>query len=318
MSKDKLTDALGGIGDDLILEAKKSRAGIIFLRRFVAASACLAILMGAFFMLLPKNEPDATDPVLQNTTATPVAPTTAPTTMPSIAPTTIKPTQPTTILPPTSSTVVSSTAAPSTTTRPADNQNPSSSTVAVPTHNEQPAIPMLVISTGEMYAEMFAAAEDQTIFAQSQPLIRTFGNRDELKEFLVLLQSLPLPSIDGMRCISLEYFPTFQRLALAYSADNGLSYGFMFDLDLAQVADTKKNLQRDDLINEQTWTVTGADSFVTVTDLQKGLATNLGQNYNCWLEINGVWAYLNCSQAPNNLTLDAIIARISIGNALYW
>ena len=41
MSKDKLTDAIGGIGDDLIAEAKAGKPVMIYWRRIVAAAACL-------------------------------------------------------------------------------------------------------------------------------------------------------------------------------------------------------------------------------------------------------------------------------------
>lgn len=69
MSKDKITDAIGGIGDDLILEAKKNRSGIIMFRRIAAAAACMALLVGVFCLTFPKDEDGSIVPILQNTTA---------------------------------------------------------------------------------------------------------------------------------------------------------------------------------------------------------------------------------------------------------
>lgn len=53
MSKDKLTDAIGGIGDDLIAEAKAGKPVMIYWRRIVAAAACLAIIASLCYMFIP-------------------------------------------------------------------------------------------------------------------------------------------------------------------------------------------------------------------------------------------------------------------------
>ncbi len=111
MSKDKLTDAIGGIGDDLIVAAKKNRTGIIVFRRVAAAAACLAILAGVVYVGFPKDEPSSNPPVLQNTTAATtvsstlsVTPTTIPSTYSTTNPSTDFSTIPTT-QPPTTTTV---------------------------------------------------------------------------------------------------------------------------------------------------------------------------------------------------------------------
>lgn len=53
MRTDKLVDAIGMVGDDLIAEAKKPRRRSLRLQRIVAAAACLALIIGMLFLLWP-------------------------------------------------------------------------------------------------------------------------------------------------------------------------------------------------------------------------------------------------------------------------
>lgn len=69
MSSDKLIEAIGFIGDDLIAEAKMPRIHIIPWKRIIAAAACLALVIGLLLLIMPDENgtvpglPPANDPI---------------------------------------------------------------------------------------------------------------------------------------------------------------------------------------------------------------------------------------------------------------
>lgn len=79
MSKDILTDAIGGIGDDLIAEAKARKPVMIYWRRVVATAACLAIIASLCYMFIPgihrQDSPTKPTPhIIQISASTPTTP----------------------------------------------------------------------------------------------------------------------------------------------------------------------------------------------------------------------------------------------------
>ena len=310
MSKDKLTDAIGGIGDDLIVAAKKSRNGIIVFRRIAAAAACLVILMGAFYLATPKEEQTPTDPVLQNTTV----PTNPPTIAPS-APTTATPIsssrKPTNSRPTASTTL-------SFATDPTTPPIVSSTSVAPSTSNENPfEYPPLVIWDGEKYNQLFAAAEDVSVLIQHQDFMKTFGNQDKLKAFVNTLQQLPIPQAEGAVCNILEYIPDYQMLNIGLQTPDGVGYSFTFELNPDRAEEILEDFANRNLISEQEWTVQGCETFKTATEF-KLLSTIFPGRYGCWIEIDGWLANFTGSDLPKNVTFEDIAGQLSFGNTLGW
>ena len=79
MSKDKLTDAIGGIGDDLIAEAKARKPVMLYWRRIVAVAACLTIIASLCYMFIPgihwQDSPAKPKPhIIQISASTPTTP----------------------------------------------------------------------------------------------------------------------------------------------------------------------------------------------------------------------------------------------------
>lgn len=310
MSKNKLTDAIGGIGDDLILEAKKRRVGIVVFRRIAAAAACLVILMGAFYLATPKEEQTPTDPVLQNTTV----PTNPPTIAPS-APTTATPIsssrKPTNSRPTASTTL-------SFATDPTTPPIVSSTSVAPSTSNENPfEYPPLVIWDGEKYNQLFAAAEDVSVLIQHQDFMKTFGNQDKLKAFVNTLQQLPIPQAEGAVCNVLEYIPDYQMLNIGLQTPNGVGYSFTFELNPERADEICEGFADRNMLFEQEWTVQGCETFKTVTEF-KLLSTIFPGRYGCWVEIDGWLANFTGSDLPKNVTFEDIAGQLSFGNTLGW
>ena len=306
MSKDKLTDAIGGIGDDLIAAAKKSRNGIIVFRRIAAAAACLVILVGAFYLATPKDEQAPTDPVLQNTTMPTIAPSVPTTATPrssSRNPANSRPTASTTLsfaTDPTTPPIVSSTS------------------VAPSTSNENPfEYPPLVIWDGEKYNQLFAAAEDVSVLIQHQDFMQTFGNQDKLKTFVNTLQQLPIPQAEGAVCNILEYIPDYQMLNIGLQAPNGVAYSFTFELNPERAEEICEGFADRNMLLEQEWTVPGCETFQTVTEFQL-LSTIFPGRYGCWVEIDGWLANFTGNNLPNNTELGDILTQLSFGDTLYW
>ena len=344
MSKNKLMDAIGGIGDDLIANAKKNRTAIIMWRRIAAAAACLVVLGGAIYLSMPKTEPEENQTIMQNTTvstststvATVTKPIFVPTTRPKTAPTTRVTTKPTTKAPtlpttakttlPHSSSTKPTNARPTAstthtfapTTKPTTSTIISSTTVAPSTgNNSQFAYPPLVITDGEKYTQLFAAAEDVSELIQHQDFMQTFGNQDELKKFVNKLQQLPIPQIEGAVCTILEYIPDYQMLNIALQTPDGVGYSFTFELNKDRANVIREDFAKRNMIFEQEWTVPGCETFKTVTEF-KLLYTIFPGHYGCWVEINGWLANFTGTNLPNNIELDDILTQLSFGDTVYW
>ena len=310
MSKDKLTDAIGGIGDDLIAAAKKSRNGIMVFRRIAAAAACLVILMGAFYLATPKEEQTPTDPVLQITTV----PTNPPTIAPS-APATATPIsssrKPTNSRPTASTTL-------SFATDPTTPPIVSSTSVAPSTSNENPfEYPPLVIWDGEKYNQLFAASEDVSVLIQHQDFMQTFGNQDKLKAFVNTLQQLPIPQAEGAVCNILEYIPDYQMLNIGLQTPDGVGYSFTFELNPERAEEICEGFADRNMLLEQEWTVPGCETFKTVTEFNL-LSTIFPGRYGCWVEVDGWLANFTGSDLPKNVTFEDIAGQLSFGNTLGW
>lgn len=56
MKSEKLLDAIGMVGDDLIAEAKQKHKTAVYWKRVVAAAACLALVIGLVIAMLPKED----------------------------------------------------------------------------------------------------------------------------------------------------------------------------------------------------------------------------------------------------------------------
>ena len=306
MSKDKMTDAIGGIGDDLIVEAKKNRGGIIVFRRIAAAAACLVLLIGVFYLTFPKGQDEPDNSVLQNTTAATVRPTTAPsivpTTYPTQPPTTVKPTAPTTVKP-----IVPTTARP---------LSPSSSTVMPSTNNGQPAIPILVITDEDKYNQLFLAAEDVSVLNQHQDFIAAFGNQDDLKQFMNKLNKLPIPQTEGAACTILEYIPDYQMLNITLQTPQEAVYSFTFELNADRANEILEGFADRNMLVEQEWTVLGSETFKTVTAFEK--LYDFSDTHGCWVEINGMLANFSCKGLGKTISAENVIEQLSIGETLIW
>lgn len=311
MSKDKLTDAIGGIGDDLIAEAKERRVGIVVFRRIAAAAACLAILMGAFYLAMHKAEQTPAEPILQNSTA----PTNTPTIMPSI-PTTATPissSRKPTNSRPTASTTLSF--APS--TRPTTPPIVSSTTVMPSTSNDQVFTPSLVIRSEEMYEQLFLAADDVSVMIKHQDFIKSFSNQDELKAFVNKLRQLPIPQIDGAVCTLLEYIPDNQMLNITLQVYDEVAYSFTFELSAQRADEILEGFADRNMLLEQEWAVPGCETFKSVTEF-KLLSTIFPGRYGCWVEINGMLASFSCNGLTGNVQAEDVFGEISIGNTIIW
>ena len=271
MSKDKLTDAIGGIGDDLIAEAKAGKPVMIYWRRIVAAAACLVILTGIFYIVLSQTDSTNAPPILQNTTATPVFP---------------------------------------------QHSGPSSSTVMPSTNNGHTEIPILVINGADMYDQLFLAAEDQTVFAQNQNFIKTFGNREALKEFAGVLNRLPIPQMEGAACTMLEYIPAYKMLNITQQSPDGKRYSFTFQLDSDRALEIREDFAKRNMLCEQEWNVPGSTTFKTITEFKKQYT--IFDVYGCWIDIDGTLVNFSCDGLTGNVTAEAVLAQISIGNTLNW
>lgn len=333
MSIDKLTDAMGGIGDDLIVEAKQHRGGILLRPWIIAAeAACLVLLIGALLLAWPKDEAPDDETVLQNNTVsvekpsvTPSDPNTQFTTAPTIAPSTVptvKPSQAPNTQPTVSSTDDPATVHPTTnypsTTPSTVRPNPSSTTVATSTSNENPfEYPPLVIWDGETYNQLFAAAEDVSVFAQNQDFVKTFGNPEELKLFLNKLNQLPIPQAEGAVCNILEYIPDYQMLNIGLQTPNGVGYSFTFELNPDRADEICESFANRNMLIEQEWTAQGCETFKTVTEF-KLLSTIFPGRYGCWVEIDGWLANFTGTNLPNNAEFDDILTQLSFGDTLYW
>lgn len=298
MSKDKMTDAIGGIGDDLILEAKKNRSGIIMFRRIAVAAACMALLVGVFCLTFPKDEDGSIAPILQNTTAptfTPTArPTTAPTTRPRPAtvPTTNKPTGTAT--------------------------TPSSTSIMPTTSNQQPATPFLVITDKDQYNQLFLSADDASVFMQHQDFIATFGNQHALKSFVNKLQYLPIPHIEEAACTIMEYIPDQQMLNITLETPNNAGYSFTYQLSTDRASEILDDFANRNMIAVQEWTIMGCESFKTVTQFKSLYGDVIPGHYGCWMEINGWLANFSCNGLSGDVNLNSILAQLSIENTVHW
>lgn len=307
MSKNKMIDAIGGIGDDLIVNAKKPMKAVIIWRGIAVTAACAALLVGTFFLVQPKNEPPAGENIMQNTTK-PTAPTTA---VPS---TTVRPSTTTkpTVSRPTVSTDYPTTPS-SSYTKPSIIQT----TTVKPTTNEQEfAYPPLVITNEDKYNQLFLAAEDISVLIQHQDFMKTFGNQDELKAFVSKLQQLPIPQTAGAVCTILEYIPDYQMLNIALQTPDGMGCSFTFELNPARANEIREDFAKRNMIHEQEWTVSGCESFKTITEFKK--LYSFSDHYGCWVEINGWLANLNCSGLNNNASIEPILAQLTIGHTLEW
>lgn len=82
MKSEKLMDAIGMVGDDLIAEAKTPRKRTIRWQRIAAAAACLALIIACFLLWFPgKESPQISGSIPTITTTAPAIPT-VPTTVP--------------------------------------------------------------------------------------------------------------------------------------------------------------------------------------------------------------------------------------------
>ena len=91
MKSEKLLDAIGMVGEDLILEAKAPRKRHLNWKQWTAMAACLALLITVLSIIKPfqPGQPDSTGPDSLHSN-----PITIPFTSPSDAPSDVDPTQP--------------------------------------------------------------------------------------------------------------------------------------------------------------------------------------------------------------------------------
>ena len=184
-------------------------------------------------------------------------------------------------------------------------------------NNNQFAYPPLVITDGEKYNQLFAAAEDVSVLIQHQDFMQTFGNQDELKQFVDVLNQLPLPQMEGATCTMMEYIPEYQMLNITLQVPNDVVYSFTFELNAERADEILEGFADRNMLVAQEWIVPGCETFKTVTEF-KLLSTIFPGRYGCWVEINGMLANFSCNGLAGDVSIDTILAQLSIGNTLYW
>lgn len=97
---------------------------------------------------------------------------------------------------------------------------------------------------------------------------------------------------------------------------DGKRYSFTFQLDSDRALEIREDFARLNMLCEQEWNVPGSTTFKTITEFKKQYT--IFDVYGCWMDIDGTLVNFSCDGLTGNVTAEAVLAQISIGNTLNW
>lgn len=93
-------------------------------------------------------------------------------------------------------------------------------------------------------------------------------------------------------------------------------YSFTFQLDSNRALEIREDFAKRNMLCEQEWNVPGSTTFKTITEFKKQYT--IFDVYGCWIDIDGTLVNFSCDGLTGNVTAEAVLAQISIGNTLNW
>ena len=93
-------------------------------------------------------------------------------------------------------------------------------------------------------------------------------------------------------------------------------YSFTFQLDSDRALEIREDFAKRNMLCEQEWNVPGSTTFKTITEFKKQYT--IFDVYGCWMDIDGTLVNFSCDGLTGNVTAEAVLAQISVGNTLYW
>lgn len=93
-------------------------------------------------------------------------------------------------------------------------------------------------------------------------------------------------------------------------------YSFTFHLDSDRALEIREDFAKRNMLCEQEWNVPGSTTFKTITEFKKQYT--IFDVYGCWIDIDGTLVNFSCDGLTGNVTAEAVLAQISIGNTLNW
>ena len=97
---------------------------------------------------------------------------------------------------------------------------------------------------------------------------------------------------------------------------DGKRYSFTFQLDSNRALEIREDFAKRNMLCEQEWNVPGSTTFKTITEFKKQYT--IFDVYGCWMDIDGTLVNFSCDGLTGNVTAEAVLAQISIGNTLNW
>ena len=97
---------------------------------------------------------------------------------------------------------------------------------------------------------------------------------------------------------------------------DGKRYSFTFHLDSDRALEIREDFAKRNMLCEQEWNVPGSTTFKTITEFKKQYT--IFDVYGCWMDIDGTLVNFSCDGLTGNVTAEAVLAQISIGNTLNW
>lgn len=97
---------------------------------------------------------------------------------------------------------------------------------------------------------------------------------------------------------------------------DGKRYSFTFQLDSDRALEIREDFAKRNMLCEQEWNVPGSTTFKTITEFKKQYT--IFDVYGCWIDIDGTLVNFSCDGLTGNVTAEAVLAQISIGNTLNW
>ena len=97
---------------------------------------------------------------------------------------------------------------------------------------------------------------------------------------------------------------------------DGKRYSFTFQLDSDRALEIREDFAKRNMLCEQEWNVPGSTTFKTITEFKKQYT--IFDVYGCWMDIDGTLVNFSCDGLTGNVTAEAVLAQISVGNTLYW
>ena len=97
---------------------------------------------------------------------------------------------------------------------------------------------------------------------------------------------------------------------------DGKRYSFTFQLDSDRALEIREDFAKRNMLCEQEWNVPGSTTFKTITEFKKQYT--IFDVYGCWMDIDGTLVNFSCDGLTGNVTAEAVLAQISIGNTLNW